>query len=196
MFFLVRHARHDLVDSVLVGRADGVPLAASGQAQAERLSTYFVALGIGLVQSSPRARATQTARPIAERAQVPCETVAALDEVDVGGWTGRSFRELADDPAWHRWNAERANARAPGGESMLDVQARLIRHLHEACANHPEGRLVLVSHGDVIKTALLYYLGVGLDGYDRIEVAPAAISAVAVGDWGGKVVSINERVAA
>jgi probable phosphoglycerate mutase len=195
-FFLVRHARHELVDSVLVGRADGVALAASGQEQAQQLAAHFAALGIGAVQSSPRTRAMQTAQPIAERARVDCRPVDALDEIDLGAWTGCAFRDLEDDPAWREWNSDRARARAPGGEAMQEVQSRLVRHLRDCCADHPGVRVVLVSHADVIKAALLHYLGTGLDGHDRIEIAPASVSTLAVGAWGGKVISMNERVAA
>jgi Histidine phosphatase superfamily (branch 1) len=45
-------------------------------------------------------------------------------------------------------------------------------------------RSVAVGHGDVIRAALLHYLGLSLDGYARIEISPAGISKVAVGDWG------------
>ena len=194
-FFLVRHATHDLVDRVLPGRSGGAPLAAAGHRQAEELAAHFAALGITAVQSSPRERAEQTARPIAERASVPCETIAALDEVDVGAWSGLTFEELDRDPAWHAWNSDRHRTRAPGGEAMTDVQERLLGHLRDSCTRHPEARLVLVSHADVIKTALLHFLGTDLDGYGRIEIAPAGISTLVIGDWGGKIVSLNERVA-
>lgn len=194
-FFLVRHASHDLVNRVLVGRQD-VFLPASGHVEAQRLASYFARFGVGLVQSSPRARAAQTARPIAERAGVGCETIDALDEIDLGGWTGCSFAELEDDPDWRRWNSDRLRTRAPGGETMLEVQVRLIRHLQDIRSRRPDARVVLVSHADVIKSALLYYLGVGLNGHTRIEISPAAVSTLAIGDWGGKVLGMNEKVAA
>jgi broad specificity phosphatase PhoE len=61
---------------------------------------------------------------------------------------------------------------------------------------YAEGSVVLVSHGDVIKAALLYYLGMPIDAYCRFETEPASISTLAVGDWGSKVLRLNEVVAA
>jgi probable phosphoglycerate mutase len=55
---------------------------------------------------------------------------------------------------------------------------------------------VLVSHSDVIKAVLAYYLGVALDGISRFEVSPASVSTVAIGSWGATVHALNEVVAA
>ena len=43
-----------------------------------------------------------------------------------------------------------------------------------------------MSHGDVIKAALLYHLGLPLDAYGRFEIEPASISTLVVGDWGAE----------
>jgi hypothetical protein len=48
----------------------------------------------------------------------------------------------------------------------------------------------------VIKAGLLYHLGLPIDGYQRIEIEPASISTLAIGDWGSKVIRLNEVVAA
>lgn len=194
-FFLVRHATHELVGRVLTGRTTGVFLAEQGHRQARDLAAHFARHGIKIVQSSPRERAVQTARPIASRSRLGWETVAALDEIDVGAWTGRSFKELDGDSAWQLWNRNRSRTRAPGGEAMTEVQNRFLRHLRDSRAQHRGERLVLVSHADVIKCALLHFLDMSLDAHDEIELAPASVSTLEVDDGGGRVVRINERVA-
>jgi probable phosphoglycerate mutase len=57
---------------------------------------------------------------------------------------------------------------------------------------YQSGRLVLVSHSDVIKAAILFHLGMSLDLFSRIELAPGSVSTLIVGDWGAKLVSLNE----
>jgi probable phosphoglycerate mutase len=52
--------------------------------------------------------------------------------------------------------------------------------------------VALVSHCDVIRATLLLYLGLPVDAYDRIAVDPASVSTVAIGDWGARVLSLNE----
>jgi probable phosphoglycerate mutase len=53
-----------------------------------------------------------------------------------------------------------------------------------------------VSHSDVIKAALLYHLGMPIDAYGRLEIEPASISTLVVGEWGSKILRLNEVVAA
>lgn len=195
-FLFVRHAAHDLLGKVLTGRMPGVTLGAAGLAQAAALGRRLRAVDIAAVQSSPRERAQQTARPIAAALGLTCETVPALDEIDFGAWTGKAFDDLDPDPHWRTWNAERATARAPGGESMREAQARVSAHLERLRARRPGRRIVLVSHGDVIKAALLHALGCSLDAIARIEIAPASVSTVVLGDRGGTIIGLNERIAA
>jgi broad specificity phosphatase PhoE len=195
--FLVRHAAHDRVDRILCGRMPGVGLGEAGRAQAEALARRFAAGGgVDAVWTSPLQRARETAEPIAGRLGLPARTSDALCEIDFGDWTGRRFEDLRDDPRWRRWNEARAGGRAPGGESMAEAQARAVGELERARDGHPGGRVVLVSHGDVIKAALAGVLGLSLDAHGRFEISPGSVSALAVWDGGGKVLSMNEAVAA
>ena len=54
--------------------------------------------------------------------------------------------------------------------------------------------VALVSHGDVIKATLAYYLGVPLDLFQRIEISPASLSIVRVERYGPEVLLINGLV--
>jgi probable phosphoglycerate mutase len=51
---------------------------------------------------------------------------------------------------------------------------------------------VAVSHSDVIKAALAFVLGLSIDHHDRLEIDPGSISIIQTGDWGLKVLRINE----
>jgi probable phosphoglycerate mutase len=74
---------------------------------------------------------------------------------------------------------------------MLEVQARAVG-LIEARHREAEGAVVLVSHSDVIKVAVAYYLGLPVDAWHRFDVDPASITTLVVGDWGARVVRLNE----
>jgi broad specificity phosphatase PhoE len=117
-----------------------------------------------------------------------------LDEIAFGDWTGKAFSELDGDPAWTAWNTQRGSARPPGGESMGAVQAR-VGGLLDRLAAEEGPPVILVSHGDPIRAALLGVLGLPLDAYDRIVVAPVSCSELELWPGGGRVVSINERLA-
>jgi len=193
-FLLIRHAEHELLGRVLTGRMPGVALGERGRRQAGLLASRLAASGLTAVQSSPLERAMQTAAPIAAASGLNCDPAEALTEIDFGAWTGKSFTELTADPRWRAWNAERGRAVTPGGESMLQVQSRILGHLKAMSTAEPAGRIALVSHGDVIKAAVLGIMGASLDAFAAIEIEPASITTLVLGDWGGKVVGLNERV--
>jgi probable phosphoglycerate mutase len=195
-FFLVRHAAHELPETVLVGRTPGVALAPVGRRQAEFLASRLSREAVTKVHSSPQQRALETAEPIAVRTGLRVERTPALDEVDFGDWTGSGFEELTADPAWRSWNERRSSARAPGGESMSEAQTRVLRHIDQTRREAPGGRIVLVSHAEIIRAAILFYLGLPLDAFGKIEVGLASLSRVVAGDWGAKLVSLNEAAGA
>lgn len=169
-----------------------VHLNPTGAAEAAALGRRLAGQRLDLLQSSPQPRAHETAQAIGVPCGLAAELVAAVDEIDLGEWTGQTFAALAGSPAWRRWNEHRAEARPPGGESMREAQARTVDHLETTARRKPGARVAVVSHADVIKAALLHYLGTSLDHHDRIEIAPASISTLVVGPWGAKLIGINE----
>ena len=192
-FYLVRHAAHDNVGGFLAGRTPGIHLGEAGLAQAARLGQRMAGEAFDAIVASPRERTQETAQAIvAARAPMPIETSAALDEVDFGPWSGQGWDTLNADERWRNWNAMRSMARTPGGESMLDVQARVVRLLEDLRGRFPEGRVVLVSHADIIKTAVSYVLGLPIDAWPRLEVSPASVTTIVTGDWGGKLYLLND----
>jgi broad specificity phosphatase PhoE len=195
-FLLVRHAAHDRVGTVLCGRMPGVTLGSVGREQARQLGERFAGETIASVQTSPLERARETAQPIALSTGAELAVCEGIVEFDFGAWTGQPFEDLAGDPRWGGWNVARGLHRPPGGESMLEAQARIVKVMEELRRVYPDRSVVLVSHSDVIKAALLYHLGLPLEAYGRLEIAPASISTLAVGDWGSKLIRLNEVIAA
>lgn len=183
--FLVRHAVHATVGRVLVGRDQTAGLNSEGFWQAGRLAQYFSHMRIAAIQCSPQLRARQTASAIAHAGRMPVLIARELDEVDVGDWTGRSFDELAHDPRWRRWNSERASARVPNGENMDEVQHRLAHHLAHVANSFLNGRLVLVTHAEIIRTAILLLRRLPMQEFVRVHVDPASVTTLHLDRYGG-----------
>jgi broad specificity phosphatase PhoE len=193
-FFLVRHAAHDNVGGFLAGRTPGIRLGVDGRAQAARLAQRLARESFEAIYASPLERAKETAAAISTASHVPVERAEALNEVDFGSWSGRTFDELDRDPAWRRWNEWRSLARTPAGETMLDVQKRGVGLLLRLRDARPDVAAVLVSHADVIRAAIGFVLGLPIDSLQRFEISPGSISTLLLGDWGGRLLSLNEVV--
>ena len=173
--YLVRHGTHSLVDRVLCGRTDEVPLASEGVVQAQRLAVQFAGKKVDVLRSSPRRRTRETAAPIGNAVGMEVECVDELDELDAGEWTGQSFAALELDERWHAWNARRGATRPPGGESMAEVQARIVGQIEKLLSRRLSAA-VLVTHAEPIRAALLHYRQMSLDRFSEIEISPGSIS--------------------
>lgn len=191
LFHLVRHGQYGLIDRALGGRAPGHALNAAGREEAGRVAEALRGRTVAAVVSSPVQRAQETAAPIAAALGLAVETDAALVELDCGEWTGMTFDALRERPEWHRWNRFRSSAAIPGGETMLAVQARTVAALERLRAVHGDAEVVVVSHADVIKAALLHVLGAPLDHMGRLEVGPGSRSVVAWHDETARVLAAN-----
>jgi broad specificity phosphatase PhoE len=192
-FHLIRHGEHTLLGRVLAGRMPGVGLSERGRAEARWVAARLAGEKIAALYASPMQRTRETAAIIAEALGLPVGTREDAIELDFGEWTGATFDSVRGDPRWPLWSSHRSIATLPGGESMRAVQERIVAALFDLHAAHPHEEVALVSHGDVIRAALLFALGMPLDFYSRIEVAPASISTIRLDDGGIRVIAVNER---
>jgi probable phosphomutase (TIGR03848 family) len=191
VFALIRHASHVLLGHAIVGRTPGVQLSTSGLREAEALAQRLENSPIRALYSSPLERARATAGPIADRLRLDVQIADELNEIDYGEWTNRALADLHDLDEWRRFNLFRSGSGVPGGETMLEVQARMLWLVDRCCSAHPEQTVALISHGDVIRATLAYYLGTPLDLFQRIEISPASLSIVRIERYGPKVLLIN-----
>ena len=192
-FYLIRHAAHSLLGKRIVGRTPGVRLSQEGREQARELAGRLDGIPIDALYASPLERAQETAEPLAQRRGLEVRTAPEIQELDFGEWSNRAREELSNDPEWAPFNAFRSGNRAPGGECMAEIQHRFVGFMETLRREHSGQHVALVSHADPIKTALLYYLGMPLDFFLRLEISPASVSMVEVGEWGPKVICLNDR---
>jgi probable phosphoglycerate mutase len=188
--YFVRHAAHDFLDTTLCGRMPGVSLNEAGRAQSAILAQAL--RHVNAVHSSPRDRCLETAEAIAAGAGCSVTVSPALDEIEMGAWTGKAFADLRSDPLWRAWNERRAEASPPGGEPMRAAQRRIVEHASAVAPAAPDRSIALVTHADMIKAAIASFLGLNLDAHTSFTIAPASISMVLLCDWGARVESVSE----
>lgn len=190
-FYLVRHGACDGLGETLWGRTAHVVLNEEGKAQAQGLGEYFRNVKLDAVYSSPLERALETAEAIARVANVEVQQSAAFNEVDFGEWSGKSFEALARDERWRRFNTQRSVTSIPSGESLLDVQARVVAELEHLSEQHANASIAIVSHADVIKAAVGYVAGTPIDLLQRFEISPCSVSIIATDEHNTKLLAVN-----
>jgi broad specificity phosphatase PhoE len=154
-----------------------VPLSDVGRRQCEDAATLLADLGIDRIVTSPLARAAETAAIVAGRLGVGTSEDARLVEVRFGEWQGLTYEEVATDPRYRAFAIDPVGCPTPGGETAADVQRRGLEGLDSATTGDC---VLVVTHGDIIRTLLCHFLGAPLAAYRRIRVDNCGLSAIAL----------------
>jgi probable phosphoglycerate mutase len=189
---LARHAVTAQTGPLLTGRAPGVDLSDDGRRQAEALAERLAGLPVAAVYASPIERTTQTADTVAARHGLAVKALPGVIEADYGEWTGGKIADLAKTDLWKTVQRAPSRARFPGGESLAEMQSRMVSAIEAVVADHAGDLVVIVSHADPIKAAIAHYTGVHLDLFQRIVVSPASVTAFAFSGHGVAMLKCND----
>lgn len=163
------------------------PLDAAGL-DAARALRGRLGRGEALCSEAGRARETAAAAGLA-----PVRVDAALNECDFGTWRGRSLAEVheRDPEAAEAWMTD-PSAAPHGGESLLKFSARVGAWLDAQAG--AEGRAIAVTHGGVVKAAVMQALGAPIEAFWRIDVAPLRVTELHAHDGRWTVAKVNAPV--
>jgi broad specificity phosphatase PhoE len=148
--FLVRHGATDWnKEKRAQGHAD-IDLNEEGHKQAAAVATELAHQKVSAVFSSDLKRAYDTAKAIADAHGLDVIVDPDFREIDQGEWEGLTTGEIRT--RWpDLWGPNRHYNARPGGESPQQVKQRSLRALATAVAQHPDGVIVVVSHGGTIR---------------------------------------------
>jgi probable phosphomutase (TIGR03848 family) len=190
---LIRHGENEWTEQhKLAGRTPGVHLNPYGRLQAEALGQRLATTELSAIVASPLERTMETAQAIAQHHQLQVETCPGIVEVDYGKWTGQAIKKLAKKKKWPVIQFYPTGAGFPGGETMFEMQARMVRELNGLVVAHPGETIVVVGHADLIKAAVAHYLGVHFDLFQRIVISTASITTISFSPMGPRVVTVND----
>lgn len=191
---LVRHGQTPTTGKLLPGRAPGLHLSETGQAQAQAVGQRLASqpkLKVDAIYASPLERTKETAGFIAAALGLKVKAEKGLLEADIGDWTGQELKAVAKTPEWKIVHSYPSGFRFPGGESFVEMQTRTVSALERLRQAHPGQTIVAVSHADTIKAAVAHALGTHLDLFQRIVISPCSVTAIAYGQGGPTVLSVN-----
>jgi probable phosphomutase (TIGR03848 family) len=182
---LIRHA-HSQANAlgVLSGRRPNVHLSKLGAEQSIDLARRLGDFIPYEIRVSPMERCHETIKPWlsektdSKRGKPKPIIDQGLTEVDYGDWSGKKLSVLSRNKLWSIVQNTPSQMYFPKGEGILQMQSRAMETIHANAKRSKEGTLVIVSHGDVIKSIVASALGMHLDEFQRIIIDPASVSVI------------------
>lgn len=179
--YFVRHGQtaHSR-ENAFCGALDA-PLTPDGHRMAEALAEHWSHLPFQAVYASNKARAIQTATPIANRLKLPVQVEPGLREIEYGAWEGLSEDEVERDHpgAFKAWGDHPDLNPPPGGETAVQIAERALAAVEHIKHKHPDGAVLAVSHKATLRILVCAFLGIPVGEFRRrIAMPVAAVSAV------------------
>ena len=164
-FIIVRHGQSKAnKEGYLVGNMEA-PLSELGEKQAKAVSEYILkAYKVDVIYSSPLSRAINTIKGVADALNLPINTEDKLTEFNFGKWEGLTLEEIKNefDDGYSKWAKDPGVFVPNGGESMAQLQTRVVEKLKEI-GKKEDGKTVLIgSHSSVIRALQCYVQGLPL----------------------------------
>ncbi len=179
--YLIRHPRPDVPPGTCYGASD-VGLAEPVAPVAARLRPMLPPDPV--VYSSPLGRALRLAEALGSP-----HADARLREIDFGEWELRPFAALRGE--LDAWAADPLGFRAPGGESVQEMAARVDAALDDILAAHPDGAVAVVAHGGPLRAIAGRLIGLPQDRWLGLDFDFGALTHLAVAPWGTVLKAFN-----
>jgi len=192
---LVRHGETEwnLVEHFR-GRTD-VPLNETGLIQAKRMAQRVAGQWRPTaIYSSPLTRAVKTAEAVAWHFGLSVQIHPDLIDIDYGQWHGLTPIEAKErwPEASNAWYNAPHTACIPGGETLDQLRARVVRTINEIVSLHEGQTIVLVGHTVINRIVLLTVLGLGNDRFWRLRQDTCAINVFEVEGDVFTLISLND----
>jgi len=157
----VRHGETDWnLGRRLQGHSDR-PLNETGRGQAQALAEELADEPLEAVYASDLSRADETARIVANAHDLEVTTLPELRERHFGTWEGLSDAEIKE-----RFADQIAEGTLGDGETREQMDRRVLEALRRIAGAHPDGTVLVVSHGGPLRAVLRHC---EIDGVERVE---------------------------
>lgn len=177
--YLVRHGATELTDEDRFAGAIDVKLSDQGREQARLLGKRLASDPLDVAFASPMTRTMDTARLIAAPHQLEVTPIDGLREIAHGRWERKTRAEVEQEfpEEYARYETDPYSFAPTEGESGLQVTARALPALLKIVEEHPDQRILVVSHKATIRLLLSSLLGFDPRKYrDRLDQSPCALN--------------------
>jgi 2,3-bisphosphoglycerate-dependent phosphoglycerate mutase len=142
-------------------------------------------------------RCQQTAKILNQFSKNPVKPNidSGISECDYGDWSNKKLSTLRRKPLWKNVQERPSGVQFPNGEKMSDMLDRMKSTIFENASKlKDQDNMLVVSHGDPIRSFIADSLGIHLDNFQRITIDPCSLSIVRITQGNIQVVSVNNRV--
>lgn len=184
----VRHGQTTWnTESRYQGHSD-TDLSEVGRLQAVQVADRLECEKIAAVYASDLRRACDTGCTIAERHGLEVQTDIRLRECEFGEWEGLTVNEIREryTEIYRRYQIDSVSQRAPRGERLESLVARVGKAVDEIAERHPDETVVVAGHGGTVHAAICHMLGASLYTFRKIRIDNCSITAFtldASGRW-------------
>lgn len=150
---MIRHGQSEAnLTKRFAGHLDS-PATELGLRQAQAAAEYVTAsYKVDAVYSSDLKRAAAVGEAVAKAAGLVMQPDRQLREINAGLWEGVSFEELAEKfPAYEVWRSDIGSAKCDGGETVAQLQQRIVGALKRIAECHPGQTVVIATHATPIR---------------------------------------------
>jgi broad specificity phosphatase PhoE len=156
------------------------PLTERGRWQAGRLADRLTPLPLAAVYSSDLERTMATATIVAAPHDLPVRPAPDLREAAFGDYEGQTYAELVAryGQAVTHWSSDPVALAPPGGETLLELQARVARFLRATVLAHPGETVALVAHGGSVRAAVMETLRMELRHFRSLRLDNTSLSVI------------------
>lgn len=151
--YLIRHGQSEAnLQACFLGHGD-LDLTELGRRQAQLAAGYLRNIGVDAIYSSDLKRAFHTAGATAEALGMTVTADRRLREIDGGAWEFRPFTELVREypVEYNLWQHNIGLSRCAGGESVVELQERIVAAVKDLAARHEGQTLFLFTHATPIR---------------------------------------------
>jgi alpha-ribazole phosphatase len=186
--YLLRHGKTAL-SGKFVGSTE-VDLIPDGIKQIQMTRPLLAKAGIQRIFCSPMRRCRESARHIALYPEVTF--LEDLREIDFGRWEGKDFSEIkkTDPELIRQWLNDPAQFCFPEGECRIDFIERIER-VKNILQNIKNTKILIISHGGVIRHLLCSLLGLSYNNYLLFKINEGGFSTLDYFPEGGVLTGLN-----
>lgn len=162
---LIRHGETEWNSQLRMQGHSNSALSAVGRGQIQALGEWMKNVSFEHIYSSDSLRARQTAEAITQYSGDTLQFDQRIREKNLGVFEGLTSIEARErHPEIYRlFKTGGANYVIDEGESTQQVLVRALEFIEEIRLRHPEQRVVMVTHGGVVRVLMKHTLGLSLD---------------------------------